>query len=152
MSTESTTYPARTIVGAKAVRATVPHHRRVFSWRNIRGEPRFLIGSAFIGLLIVAALLAPLLNSADPSVSHPVDANQAPSAQHPLGTDDLGRDVLGRTLYGARISLSVGIIAVGIGLGFGVSLGLTAGYRGGWVDMLISRFVDALLAFPALLL
>jgi peptide/nickel transport system permease protein len=137
--------------GAAAL-AAVPKPRRVFSWRNIRRQPRFLIGSAFIGLLALAAVAAPLFLSADPRVSHPEEMTQSPSFRHPLGTDDLGRDVLGRTIYGARISLSVGIIAVGIGLGFGVALGLAAGYRGGWTDLLILRVIDALLAFPALLL
>jgi len=152
MSSESTTYPARPLADAVSVRAARPKQRRVFSWRNIRGEPRFLIGCTLIGLLILAAIFAPLLAPLNPMISHPAEANQPPGVEHLLGTDDLGRDVLGRTVYGARISLSVGIIAVGIGLGVGVALGLTAGYRGSWADLLISRVIDALLAFPALLL
>ncbi|HET8631854.1 MAG TPA: ABC transporter permease [Thermomicrobiales bacterium] len=132
--------------------AAAPKPRRAFSWRNIRRQPRFLIGGAIIALLIVAAICAPLLSPADPRVSHPADAIQPPSAQHLIGTDDLGRDVLGRTVYGARVSLSVGIIAVGIGLGLGMTLGMIAGYKGGWADLLILRVIDALLAFPALLL
>jgi peptide/nickel transport system permease protein len=152
MSSESTTYPARRLERTARRPAAPPKQRRVFSWRNIRAEPRFLIGGTFIALLILAAIFAPLLAPADPMVSHPADANQPPAAQHLLGTDDLGRDVLGRTAFGARASLSVGIIAVGIGLVVGVTLGVTAGYHGRWVDLLISRLIDALLAFPALLL
>jgi peptide/nickel transport system permease protein len=152
MASESTTYSARSVADAARARSAVPKQRRVFSWRNIRREPRFLIGGTLIGLLILAASFAPLVISQDPMISHPADANQPPSAVHVLGTDDLGRDVLGRTVYGARVSLSVGVIAVGIGLGLGVALGLAAGYRGRWADLLISRVIDALLAFPALLL
>ena len=141
---------ART-TAAPIVLAT-PKPRRLFSWRTIRRQPRFLIGGAFILLLILVTIAAPLLVKTDPKVSHPADAILRPSARHLMGTDDLGRDVLGRTIYGARVSLAVGIIAVGIGLTLGVSLGMVAGYRGGWADLLILRVIDALLAFPALLL
>src|SRR5690349_3724379 len=91
-----------TAEGATAL-AAVPKPRRIFSWRNIRRQPRFLIGGAFIGLLALAAIGAPLFLSADPRVSHPEEMIQSPSLRHPLGTDDLGRDVLGRTIYGARV-------------------------------------------------
>lgn len=152
MATESSTYSAPAVADVTRVRSAAPRPRRIFGWRNIRREPRFLIGGTLIALLILSAIFAALLAPADPAISHPADANQPPSAAHLLGTDDLGRDVLGRTVYGARVSLSVGVIAVGIGLGLGVALGITAGYRGSWVDLLISRVIDALLAFPALLL
>ena len=129
-----------------------PKPRRLFSWRNVRRQPRFLIGGTFIFLLILVAITAPLLVRTDPKVSHPADAIQPPSIGHLMGTDDLGRDVLGRAIYGARVSLLVGIIAVSIGLTTGVTLGMIAGYTGGWADLLILRGIDALLAFPALLL
>ncbi len=132
--------------------AAVPKPRRVFGWNNIRRQPRFLIGGTFIGLLILIAICAPFIVRTDPKVSHPADANQRPSIHHLSGTDDLGRDVLGRVIYGARVSLAVGIIAVSIGLGLGVTLGMTAGYNGGIADLLILRCIDALLAFPGLLL
>lgn len=132
--------------------AAAPKPRRLFSWRTVRRQPRFLIGATFIGFLILLALAAPLIVRTDPKVSHPADAIQKPSIHHLMGTDDLGRDVLGRAIFGARVSLAVGIIAVGIGLITGVTLGMTAGYKGGWADLLILRVVDALLAFPALLL
>ncbi len=126
--------------------------RRTFSWRVVRRQPRFLIGGTIIGVMILVALFAPVLVRDDPAVSHPADAIQEPSLAHLMGTDDLGRDVLGRAIYGARISLSVGLIAVGIGLTVGTTLGMIAGYRGGWIDLLILRVIDALLAFPGLLL
>jgi peptide/nickel transport system permease protein len=122
------------------------------SWRNLRRHPRVLISGGFILALIVVAIVGPFLARDDPKVSHPATAIQPPSVAHPLGTDDLGRDVLARVVSGARISLTVGIIAVGIGLTTGVTLGLLAGTRGGLTDLLIMRGVDALLAFPGLLL
>ncbi len=132
--------------------AGAPKPRRLFSWRTIRHQPRFLIGGTFIFLLILVAIAAPLLVRTDPKVSHPADAIQSPSIHHLMGTDDLGRDVLGRAIFGARVSLAVGLIAVSIGLVTGVTLGMIAGYTGGWADLLILRGIDALLAFPALLL
>ena len=152
MSTPSTSFRLPPAARAATALAAPPKPPRVFGWRNIRRQPRFLIGGALIALLILAALCAPLFSPADPRVSHPAEAIQPPSAQHLIGTDDLGRDVLGRTVYGARVSLSVGIIAVGIGLGLGMTLGMIAGFKGGWVDLVILRAIDALLAFPALLL
>jgi peptide/nickel transport system permease protein len=142
---------ARTTAAPVAL-AEAPKPRRLFSWRTVRHQPRFLIGGTFIGFLILVAIAAPLLVRTDPKVSHPADAIQRPSAQHLMGTDDLGRDVLGRAIYGSRVSLAVGIIAVSIGLITGIVLGMIAGYTGGWADLLILRVIDALLAFPALLL
>ena len=123
-----------------------------FSWRNLRRYPRALISGGFILILFLIAIGGPLLTRDDPKVSHPADGIQPPSTVHPLGTDDLGRDVLARVVAGARVSLTVGIIAVGIGLTAGVSLGLLTGTRGGATDLLIMRGIDALLAFPGLLL
>jgi peptide/nickel transport system permease protein len=81
-----------------------------------------------------------------------LDSLQPPNAQHWLGTDDLGRDMLSRVIWGSRVSLSVGLISVSIGLLVGTSLGLAAGYMGGKFDLFIMRGIDALLAFPALIL
>jgi peptide/nickel transport system permease protein len=75
-----------------------------------------------------------------------------PDREHLLGSDELGRDILSRLVYGARVSLAVGVLSVGISLLIGVSLGLVAGYRGGWLDEVIMRLMDGLLAFPALVL
>jgi peptide/nickel transport system permease protein len=98
------------------------------------------------------ALLAPVLTPYNPIVGDASDGNLAPNAAHWLGTDDQGRDVLSRVLFGARLSLSVAVIAVGIGVVVGVTIGMVAGYAGGLVDLLLMRLIDALLAFPALLL
>jgi peptide/nickel transport system permease protein len=137
---------------ARALVGVAPKSRHLFAWNNVRRHPRFLIGGTFIAFLILIAIAAPLIVRTDPKVSHPADAIARPSAQHLMGTDDLGRDVLGRVIYGARVSLAVGIFAVSIGLTIGMTLGMIAGYRGGWTDLLILRVIDALLAFPGLLL
>ena len=118
----------------------------------VRRNPRVILGGALVALLLLGALGAPLLAPYDPVE---VDVSQSllePSPQHWLGTDDLGRDVLSRVIWGARVSLSVGLISVSIGFLVGVSVGLAAGYLGGIVDLLAMRAIDALLAFPALIL
>jgi len=105
-----------------------------------------------VGLLLFVALFAPLLSRYDPTVGDATDGLQAPNLVHWLGTDDQGRDVMTRVFFGARLSLSVAAISVGIGLIVGVTIGLVAGYAGGVVDLLLMRVIDALLSFPALLL
>jgi peptide/nickel transport system permease protein len=117
-----------------------------------RRHPRLLIGGTLVALLVLIAIFAPLLSPYDPTVGDVSNGLEAPSAAHWLGTDDQGRDVMSRVLWGSRISLSVALISVLIGLLVGVSVGLTAGYAGGWVDMVLMRIIDALLAFPGLLL
>jgi peptide/nickel transport system permease protein len=118
----------------------------------VKRYPRILVGGAFIALLVLLALLAPVLAPFNPIETRPALAYQPPGAGHLLGTDNLGRDVVSRVIWGARVSLQVGVISVTIGLLAGVTLGVLAGYRGGWTDTLVMRFIDALLAFPAILL
>jgi peptide/nickel transport system permease protein len=120
-------------------------------WDVLR-RPRVAIGGVLLLVLVVAALAAPILSPYDPIAVNVTDALEGPSGRHLFGTDDLGRDVFSRTLYGARVSLSVGLISVSIGLLVGVSLGLVAGYVGGTADLMIMRLIDALLAFPGLVL
>jgi peptide/nickel transport system permease protein len=118
----------------------------------LRRNPRVLLGGVVVILLVLVAILAPVLAPYDPIDVDPGQSLERPSLQHLLGTDDLGRDVLSRVIMGSRVSLSVGLISVSIGLVVGVSVGLAAGYLGGPVDLLAMRVIDALLAFPALLL
>jgi peptide/nickel transport system permease protein len=118
----------------------------------LRRHPRLIVGGGLVALLLLAAVFAPLLTHYNPIVGDVSDGLQAPNAAHWLGTDDQGRDMMARVLYGARISLSVAVISVSIGLVIGVSVGLAAGYAGGVVDLLLMRVIDALLSFPALLL
>ncbi|MDQ7841419.1 MAG: ABC transporter permease [bacterium] len=113
--------------------------------------------SAVIGMLVltgitVAAVLAPSVTRYDPSAQVWEQALQQPSWAHWLGTDEFGRDLLTRIVFGGRISLVVGFLAVGIAAGIGVPLGLISGYAGGWLDVLVMRVMDVLLAFPAILL
>jgi peptide/nickel transport system permease protein len=109
-------------------------------------------GLTILFVLALSALLAPLLAPHDP-LRQNLDKDLLPSsADHPLGTDKLGRDVLSRTMYGGRISLLTGIATVLISLTVGVAAGSLSGYFGGWVDLLLMRLVDILMAFPGILL
>ena len=109
-------------------------------------------GLAILLALVLSALLAPVLAPHDP-LRQDLDKDLlAYSAEHPLGTDTLGRDVLSRTLHGGRISLITGIVTVLISLAIGVAAGSLSGYFGGWVDLLLMRLVDILMAFPGILL
>lgn len=110
------------------------------------------IGGSVVVLVIVAAIFAPLVAPYDPIAQDIQRLLEGPTTDHPLGTDELGRDTLSRVIYGSRVSLLVGIIAVGISLLMGVTLGLVAGYGRGMIDAIIMRFMDGLLAFPTLVL
>ena len=118
----------------------------------LRRDARAWFGGVVVLLLVVSAIAAPLLARYDPRAIDLVRQLEAPSTAHWLGTDTQGRDVWARLLYGARVSLSVGIVSQGIALGLGVVLGLVAGYFGRWVDELVMRLADVTLAFPTLLL
>ncbi len=110
------------------------------------------IGLILLGSFLSGALLAPWVSPADPKEIRLEEALSAPSRTHPFGTDQLGRDVLARILYGARISLGIGFLAVGLATGIGVAVGTIAGTQGGWVDWLAMRVVDILFCFPTLFL
>jgi peptide/nickel transport system permease protein len=118
----------------------------------LRRNPRMIVGGAIILAWVLAAVFAPWVAPYPPKAVNVLDALQPPNAQHWLGTDDLGRDVLSRVIWGARISLWVGAISVSIGLFVGTTLGLLAGYLGGKWDLFVMRGIDALLAFPGLIL
>jgi peptide/nickel transport system permease protein len=147
-------------VGARAIRpvaepqARTPEHpppnarflRRLLETR-LAGT-----GLAITAIVLLCALAAPLLAPYDPNEQDYLAITDQPSLAHPLGTDDLGRDLLSRMIYGSRVSLEVGLIAVGIAVSVGVSLGIVAGYSGGIADDVIMRIVDAIQAFPSLIL
>ena len=111
-----------------------------------------MFGLVVVVAFIAAALLAPWISPADPLATSWTAIRRAPSAAHWFGTDENGRDVLSRVLWGARASLLAGAIAVGGALLIGVPIGLLAGLAGGWVDAVISRIADAMLAMPFLIL
>jgi len=118
----------------------------------LQRNPRMIVGGVIVLTWLFLAAFAPIIAPFDPIKVNVIDSLEPPSSTHWLGTDDLGRDVFSRVLWGSRISLSVGLISVSIGLLVGTSLGLAAGYIGGKFDLLIMRGIDALLAFPALIL
>ena len=121
-------------------------------WSRTLREPRLMVFGALIALMVLIGLAAPLLTPYDPYQTSPAHTLEQPSFAHWLGTDNVGRDQLARVLYGTRVSMAVAVIAVSIALGGGVSMGLAAGYLGGAVDQVLGRVVDAMLAFPGVLL
>lgn len=124
---------------------------RIF-WRRFSRTHLGWVGLAIVAAFVLMAVSAPLLAPYSPTKQVLTERLRPPSSAHLLGTDELGRDTLSRILFGAQVSLQVGILSVGIAVLSGVFLGLVAGYFGGWADNLISRALDALLAFPALML
>lgn len=118
----------------------------------LRRNPRMMVGGLVVIAWLLVAALAPFIAPYDPVKVDILEALQPPNLSHWLGTDDLGRDVLSRVMWGARVSLSVGLISVSIGLGVGTTIGLAAGYLAGRFDLFVMRGIDALLAFPALIL
>ncbi|TMI99355.1 MAG: ABC transporter permease [Bacillati bacterium ANGP1] len=122
------------------------------AWRRLRRNHTAMIGLAVVGAFAVLAAGAPLLNLPDPITQDLGARMLSPSRLHWLGTDDLGRDLLSRIIYGGRVSLTVGIVSVGIALAVGTVLGLLGGYYGGWAESVTMRVMDVMLAFPATLL
>lgn len=110
------------------------------------------VGLVIVGTMTLAAIFSPILSPFDPDALNLDAILQPPSLAHLMGTDALGRDVFSRMLHGARISLWVGFVAVGISISIGLVLGLIAGYFRGWVDETIMRFVDVMLCFPSFFL
>jgi peptide/nickel transport system permease protein len=121
-------------------------------WKRLRKQKSAMVGGLIVVLFIVIGLLAPFLSPYDPNVQQLSIHLQPPSAQHLLGTDGHGRDELSRILYGARVSLTIGFFSVIGSLIVGAFFGLLAGYFGGWMDGIISRIFDVMLAFPSILL
>jgi len=124
---------------------------REFFWKHLQGNRMALAGALIVGIMFVTALAAPYI-SQDPGAIDISQRLEAPNWHHPMGTDDLGRDVWSRIVFGARISLLVGFVAVGIASLIGVIIGALAGYYGGWIDSLMMRFVDIMLCFPSFFL
>lgn len=125
-------------------------------FRRRYGNAMFWIGLSLVGIVSLLAVFAPLIAPFDPAAIHVApdlkDIFQPPSLEHWMGTDALGRDVFSRMLYGARVSLWVGFVSVGIATCIGVTLGLLAGYYGGLIDEAIMRVVDVMLCFPSFFL
>ena len=117
-------------------------------WRNASA----IIGLVIVTTLVICALLGPLVWRVDPLAQNIVLGPQTPSWQHPLGTDKLGRDMLARMLFGARTSIRIGFVAVGLAISAGTTIGLIAGYVRGRVDAVLMGAMDLMLAFPTIIL
>lgn len=121
-------------------------------WRQFEKNHLAMIGLGIVLCLFLIALLAPLIAPYSPTAYNLAETLQGPSARHWLGTDEQGRDVLSRLIYGSRISLSIGFVAVSIYVAVGIFLGALAGYYGGGVDMTISRIIEVMYCFPTFFL
>ncbi|AMV72471.1 ABC transporter permease [Desulfuromonas carbonis] len=128
----------------------MPFVRDIF-WQRLRRNRMAMAGAVIVAAMFLLALLAPVAGY-DPGAIDIARRLEGPGLQHWLGTDDLGRDVLARILYGARISLLVGFVAVGIATLIGIVIGAVAGFYGRWTDAVVMRFVDIMLCFPTFFL
>jgi peptide/nickel transport system permease protein len=122
------------------------------AWRRLLRRRGAMLGLVIVLFFVVLALFAPSIAPYDPIATSWSAVRQAPSMQYLFGTDEIGRDVLSRVVWGARASLMAGLVSVCISMALGVPIGLLAAYVGGWTDSLISRFTDAMLAVPFLIL
>jgi len=121
-------------------------------WRRLRRSPGALAGAAVVLAILAVAIFAPLLAHADPLAQNLAAQDLPPGPGHPFGTDKLGRDLFARVAYGARISIAIGFVAVGLAITLGTMIGSLAGYLGGWVDNTLMGAMDVMLAFPSIIL
>lgn len=124
----------------------------VVFWPRLQRNRLAMAGGIIVLLLLLLSIFAPVLAPQNPNEINAWQVLSPPSWQHWFGTDELGRDVFSRVLFGARISLKVGLVAIGIAVLLGSVVGLVAGYYGGWVDTVLMRLVDIMLCFPAFFL
>jgi ABC-type dipeptide/oligopeptide/nickel transport system permease subunit len=129
-----------------------PENQWLEMWRSLIANRTALVSLIFIGFLVLVALFGPLVTPYNPIETNMANALKAPSAAHWFGTDQLGMDIFSRVIAGTRVSLTVGLLAVSIALTIGIVLGSIAGYAGGWVDSIIMRLMDMMLAIPSILL
>ena len=122
----------------------------LFFWLRFIKHKMALVGGILTLLIIILVAFAPLFSNFDPMTQDLLNRFKPPSAQHWMGTDDLGRDMFSRVLYGGRISLSVGLLAMGIAILLGSSIGLISGYYGGWVDSILMRTTEIFMSIPRL--
>ena len=129
-----------------------PENQWLEMWRSLIANRAALVSLIFIAFLVFLAVFGPLLTPYNPISTNMAASLRAPSAAHWFGTDQLGMDIFSRVIAGTRVSLTVGLLAVSIALTIGVILGAVAGYAGGWVDSVIMRLMDMMLAIPSILL
>ncbi|HCX04066.1 MAG: ABC transporter permease [Tissierellales bacterium] len=121
-------------------------------WYRFRKNKLALFGFSVLLVFIILALAAPIIAPYDPFEMNTQSTLQKPNSSHIFGTDQFGRDILSRIIHGTRISFKVGVISVGISLVVGVAMGISAGYFGGWIDIVISRIIDIMFSFPDIFL
>lgn len=144
--------PAASAGATLADLPAVPATRRPTSWRRVIRSRSVIIGGTVILIVAILALCAPLIAPFDPDRIGAGRRLAAPGVKYLLGTDEFGRDILSRVLFGARFTLYIGVVAVGIGLTCGVAIGAIAAYAGGWLGGLLMRAVDLLYTFPDVLI
>jgi peptide/nickel transport system permease protein len=151
----SLTRPAAAAADHLAARGREPRRAGSLWWdalRRLRRNRVAVGGGVAVGVVTLLAILAPLIAPYDPIKIDSSNTLRPPNPQQLFGTDHLGRDIFSRVLYGGQLSLRIGLISVGISLVFGLALGLLAGFYGRWLDMVVMRLMDVLLAFPGILL
>jgi len=121
-------------------------------WYFVRRYPLGAVGAVIIGTFVLLAIFAPFITQFDPTLTDPRVSPAYPGGAHPLGADFMGRDMWSRIVYGARISLAVGLGSTGLGCLFGVTIGLTSGYFGGWYDLTVQRLMDMMQSLPLLVM
>jgi len=146
MATESVAVPVATPLRA------VERSQWQMAFERFRAHRPAVLGMFVLATLAVLSAAASIVSPYDPDKTQLLLIYEPPSIAHPFGTDDLGRDLATRILYGGRVSLSIGLLAVTVAVSIGTLVGVTAGYYGGWVDSLLMRFVDMMYSFPRLFL
>jgi peptide/nickel transport system permease protein len=122
----------------------------LFFWSRFRKHKMALIGGAVALVIVFLVTFASLISTYDPMTQDLLNRFKPPSAEHWMGTDDLGRDMFSRVLYGGRISLSVGLLAMGLSIFLGSTIGLVSGYYGGWIDSILMRITEIFMSIPRL--
>jgi peptide/nickel transport system permease protein len=140
-----------TVAPVEITAFTAAPARRHGVWASIRRHPTIVIGATLLALMALMAIFAPYLGTVDPQALSPIQRLRWPSAQHWFGTDMLGRDVYSRTVYGARISLTVGISVALLSTALGLAIGLVTGFSR-WVDAVVMRIMDGLMSIPSVLI
>src|SRR5665213_2323330 len=120
-------------------------------WRTVKRHPTIVVGGGLLLARVALAIFAPYLGTVDPQALSPVNRLKWPSAAHWFGTDMLGRDVYSRTIYGARVSLAIGLSVAVFSTGLGLAIGVIAGFSR-WVDAILMRVMDGLMSIPAILI
>lgn len=135
------------------LQATPPRHPLELALRRLTRNPASLIGLFIVAIILLGAIFAPLIAPYDPIIGDLAnDYVKPPSLEHAFGTDAIGRDIFTRVLFGAQISLKIALLAQTIALSIGIVVGMLAGFFGGWVDLILMRLVDIIMAFPLLII